>query len=451
MSPPHEERTELDLAAHAPGPLAGSVHVQRFALVAVEGPSAGATFQSATDRATVGSHPSNDVVLQDRTVSRFHCEVALGSDGAVVTDVGSRNGTVVDGVRVKECWLREGSMIRLGQTALSFASIPERAAVPLSSRERFGTMVGRSVAMRAAFARLERAAAVDSTVLVEGETGTGKEEAAQSLHEASARAGGPFVVVDCSAIPGALLESELFGHERGAFTGAVARREGAFAAADGGTIFLDEIGELPADLQPKVLRVLERKTVRMVGGYGQVPVDVRIVAATNRNLRSEVNVGRFRPDLYYRLAVLQIVLPPLRQRPDDVPLLVDHLLAKLGADPTAAAALLTEDHVARLQQAAWPGNVRELRNHLERTLAFAEVAPPPPAAVATATAESPGGLAIDPRVSYAEGRERAIEEFERRYVVALLQHHGGNVSLAAREAGMNRAYLHRLLRRHGQR
>ncbi len=444
-----EELTDFDPTG--PASLEGlptDHRVRRFALVVLEGPDAGAEWASASARCSLGTHPSNDLVLADRTVSRFHCEVALEPRGPRVTDVGSRNGTLLDGVRVERAWLRDGSLLRLGQSAVRFRLAPESNPVRLSPSGRFGSMVGRSVPMRAAFAEMALAAASDATILLEGETGTGKEEAAHSIHEASGRARGPFVIVDCSSIPGALLESELFGHERGAFTGADARRDGAFHAATGGTVFLDEIGELPLELQPKVLRVIERRTVRRLGASEHLPVDVRVVAATNRNLRSEVNEGRFRPDLYYRLAVIKIALPPLRERPDDIALLAEHVLAGLGADPVAAAALLGPELLGQLERAAWPGNVRELRNHLERCLVMREAAPPPPPSLRPRDrpAEAP-----DPRLSYAEARQRALERFERGYLEALLAHHGGNVSKAARTSGMNRAYLYRLLARHGLR
>jgi two-component system, NtrC family, response regulator GlrR len=443
------DSVETEIAT-SQGPASGGVpegaDVQRFGLNVLEGPDAGASWVSCSERTAIGSHPSNDLVLQDRTVSRFHCEILLGPSGPTAVDLDSRNGTLVDGVRVKEAWLRDGSTLRIGHSVLSFGIGRERVALELHPGTQLGTMVGRSIAIRITFARMLRAAQSEGTVLLEGETGTGKEEAALSIHEASARRAGPFVVVDCGAIPGTLLESELFGHEKGAFTGASVRREGAFVAAARGSIFLDEVGELPAELQPKLLRALERRTVRPLGSPHQLPVDVRIIAATNRSLRAEVNAGRFRPDLYFRLAVLHIPIPPLRERPDDIPLLVEHLLEKLGAGPEAHLRIMTPEHIARLQRAAWPGNVRELRNSLERALAFEvhDLDADVPA--------SPAGSVppyLNPRMSLVEARRLAIEDFERRYLERLLALHDGNVSRAARAVAVSRAYLHRLLRRHG--
>ena len=451
MSKGDDDQTALDtFGAAQVGSLPDGLDVQTFTLSILEGPEAGSSWTSQSDRTAIGSHGSNDLALTDRTVSRFHCEICLEPSGPVVIDLGSRNGTYVDGVRIKEAWLRDGSTLRIGKTALSFGLWGGRTAVPLHPADRFGTMVGQSVAMRAAFARMSRAALSEGTVLLEGETGTGKEEAAQSIHDASPRCDGPFVIVDCSSIQSNLLESELFGHERGAFTGAVAKRQGAIVAASGGTVFLDEIGELPAGLQPKVLRVLERRTVSPVGSHEQIAVDTRIIAATNRDLRAEVNLGRFRPDLYYRLAVLVVKLPPLRQRPDDIPLLIQHLLEKLGAGLEATTHVMAPENIARLQRGAWPGNVRELRNELERAMAFHDLDrraydPQIPA--------SPSSLAeppyLDPRISLTEARKLAIEDFERRYLVKLIKAHDGNVSQAARATEVSRVYLHRLLSRHG--
>jgi transcriptional regulator with PAS, ATPase and Fis domain len=284
--------------------------------------------------------------------------------------------------------------------------------------------------MRAVFALLERAAASQATLLVEGETGTGKEAAAESVHKTGARRDQPFVVVDCSALPPHLLESELFGHEKGAFTGAQARRQGAFELASGGTVFLDEVGELAPDLQPKLLRVLERQEVKRVGSDRYTKVDVRIVAATHRNLRSDVNTKKFRSDLYYRLAVLVVTLPPLRERVEDLPLLVEELLERLEVDPAAAARLRTPAFTAELAAHRWPGNVRELRNYLERSLALPDR----------------GETAHPPR-SYKQAREA----WERAYVEELLRAAAGNVAAAARQAGLDRAAFYRLLWRHGMR
>jgi two-component system response regulator GlrR len=420
--------------------------VRRIRLTLLEGPEPGRIWESSGDRCAVGSHALNDFVVEDPTVSRFHCELEVGTDGVQVRDLGSRNGTVVDGVTVLGALLRAGSLLHLGRAILRFDYAgSESNRLLASAQTRFGNLHGTSLPMRTSFALLERAAASAVTVLLEGETGTGKSNAAQSIHETSARANQPFVVVDCGAMPANLLESELFGHERGAFTGAMQRRVGAFEEASGGTIFLDEIGELPQELQPKLLRVLEKREIRRVGSNGFLPVDVRIIAATNRDLRTEVNSGRFRSDLFYRLAVLRIVLPPLRQRPEDVPPLA---LAILNAiDPGGSAPDLRDpEFLTSLASSAWPGNVRELRNHLERCVVLQCALPLGEGDMLPVPSEE-----IDPSLPYADARKRAIDAFERKYAAALLERHHGKAAVAAAAAGMDRVYLYRLLRRHGVR
>jgi transcriptional regulator with PAS, ATPase and Fis domain len=413
--------------------------VRSFQLRVEAGPDLGKSFVSDRDRVAVGTHESNQLVLTDRTVSRFHCDLSLDGDRVVVRDLQSRNRTLVNGVPVREAFLLDGMQLTLGETRLAFRSGAEQIAIPLSHQQRFGTMVGCAAATRATFAQLERAAATETTVLLLGETGTGKEVAAESIHRESARRDRPFTIVDCAAVPPDLMESELFGHRRGAFTGADAEREGAFEAADGGTVFLDEIGELPLDLQAKLLRVLERRSVKRIGENDYRPVDVRVIAATNRDLRQEVNAKRFRSDLYYRVAVLEIALPPLRDRAEDLPLLVRHLLSGLRADPAAIELYAGEETIARLREHPWPGNVRELRNHLERCLALRSTAgtPAPPAASSVPTPS-------DEPEDFREARAR----WTTRFLERLLSRHDNNVTAAARAAGMDRIHLYRLLRQH---
>jgi two-component system response regulator GlrR len=418
-----------------------SATVERFHLAVVDGPRRGLAWDSEGDRCGIGSHPSNELVIDEPTVSRFHCEILLEAKGARVRDLGSTNGTIVDGVTVMDAFLRSGSLVRIGNTVVRFESHGERVALPLSPSAEFGTLVGVSAPMRATFALLERASASACTVLIEGETGTGKEDAAESIHRVSGRTG-PFVVVDCGAIPPSLLESELFGHERGAFTGAHDRRIGAFEEAHGGTLFLDELGELPLELQPKLLRVLESHEIRRVGSNQYRTVDVRVLCATNRDLRGAINSGTFRADLYFRLAVLRVPMPPLRSRPEDLPVLVERLLQRLGAGEPEARALLTPAYFAQLQSAAWPGNVRELRNYLERCLVVKAPLP-----IGDAASSAP--QYDDAQLPYGEARDRAAAEFERRYLEALLRSHNGQVARAAKAAGLDRAYLYRLLRRNG--
>jgi transcriptional regulator with PAS, ATPase and Fis domain len=420
--------------------------VQSFVLEVIEGPDKGKRFVSTQERAVVGSHESANLALNDAAVSRFHFEIVIDSRGVRLRDLESLNGTTLDGVTVMHAVPGDGAVIGLGRTRIRFGLATETTEVALSTRGRFGLAVGRSYAMARLFAVLERAAASHATVLIEGETGTGKELIAESLHAEGERKDGPFIVVDCAAIPNALLESELFGHARGAFTGAVSARQGAFEAASGGTLFLDEIGDLAPDLQPKLLRVLERREVKRVGETTPTPVDVRIIAATNHSLGALVNAKRFRSDLFYRLAVVEVRLPPLRERLDDLPVLVEHILASLGATlAPQAPELRAATFIAELARHSWPGNVRELRNYIERCLTLSERAP------LTDDPGQPAPAPVDVSVPLKRAREQAIATFEKRYLVALLAKHRDNVAAAARTAGVDRAHLYRLLWRYGLR
>ena len=418
-------------------------------ILEVEGGEA-LTFSGESERAGIGAHPSNDLVLASDTVSRFHCELVSEGTGVRVRDLGSKNGTFIDGVRVESAWLHNNSRLQLGDVSVRFRA-RGGVSLPVHASSAFGGMVGRSLAMRRLFSLLERCAGSDVTVLIQGETGTGKEAAAEAIHAASRRANEPFVVVDCGAIPPSLLESELFGHEKGSFTGAVNQRIGAFEAANSGTVFLDEIGEIPIDLQPKLLRVLERKTIRRVGSNKQIPVDVRIVAATHRPLQKEVNEGTFRADLYYRLAVVKVELPPLRERLEDLPELVETLLDQLGIQGESRARLTSPAFQSRLAAHPFAGNVRELRNLLERALVLEDAFEGAMSMQRSLDEldDSNGSALPDITLSYAEARSRVLDDFERRWLAALLASHGGNVAAAARAAGMARPYLHRLLQRHG--
>ncbi len=419
--------------------------VRHFFLDLGAGETTRRTFENTAPRCSIGSGASNDVVIDDPTVSRFHCEIQNDGAGARIVDLGSRNGTVLDGVLVREAYLRTGSVLQLGRVSLRFRPAEHRTALPVSSRTELGGLVGHSVAMRACFAVIERAAASDVVVLVEGETGTGKSRAARAVHQLSARSAAPFLTVDCGAIPASLLETELFGHRKGAFTGAIEDRVGVFEGAEGGTVFLDEIGELPLDVQPKLLKAIEDREVRRVGTNAYRPIDVRLVAASNRDLRAEVNAGRFRADLFYRLAVVRLTLPPLRQRPDDVAPIAERLLASLGAPTDQSATLLSPSFLARLEASSWPGNVRELRNHLERCLVFHDAMLP------AHEDEAEGPTGVDPRRPYTDARRQALHDFERAYVKALLELHQGNVARAAEAAELDRAYLYKLMRRHRRR
>jgi two-component system response regulator GlrR len=423
-----------------------TLEVRRFLLRVTAGPDAG-TCHTASGRVVVGTHPSANVQLADPTLSRFHCEIEIVEGRALLRDLGSRNGTFVDGVSVLQAHLRPGAILTLGKSQVRFDPASDFVSVPLSEGSRFGLAVGAAPTMRAMFAVLERAAASDATILLLGETGTGKDVLAESIHAQSARASGPFVIVDCGALPPNLLESELFGHERGAFTGAERARMGAFEAASGGTLFLDEIGDMHPDLQPKLLGALERREIQRVGSSTRIPVDVRVVAATSRALTREVNEKRFRSDLYYRLAVVALHVPPLRQRKEDLPLLVDTLLAGMeAAEHPGAEALRSASFLMDLQRHDWPGNVRELRNHLEQCLALGLSSRQPLAE--ESGPERPPMSAGEP---LKVAREKWLGWFERHYLVDLLARHENNVSACARAAGIDRMHLYRLLWRRGLR
>jgi transcriptional regulator with PAS, ATPase and Fis domain len=316
----------------------------------------------------IGSDESNSLVVDDPHVSRFHCEIRQTQEGFVIKDLDSTNGTVIEGLAVKEAVLRSGAQLALGKTRLRFLADDAEVEIPASERTSFGDVVGNSSRMREIFGVLERIAPTDLTVTLIGETGTGKDVIARSIHKSSKREKGPFVVFDCGAVASNLIESELFGHEKGAFTGAVADRAGAFERAAGGTLFLDEIGELALDLQPKLLRAIEHRAVRRVGGNEELEVDVRLIAATNRNLEADVRDGKFREDLFFRLSVVTLEIPPLRHRGDDLPELVRSILGQLGKGNVTVA----PETLRVLESYDWPGNVRELRNVIESASAVCD-------------------------------------------------------------------------------
>lgn len=421
-----------------------------LSLRGIEDGGVGQSWRIAGVRCSIGTHESNDIVLCDPMVSRFHCEIQVEASAVRVTDLNSKNGTFIDGVRIRDAYLREDGQLRLGRSVMQLKASDTTSPLHISTRNDFGPLVGHSVAMRSLFDVLERASASNATILLEGETGSGKGLTAETIHQYSPRQNMPFVVVDCAAMPANLLESELFGHERGAFTGAVARHIGAFEAANGGTIFLDEIGELPLQLQPKLLRIIEQPQIRRIGGNSGKELDVRIIAATNRDLRTEVNEGRFRSDLYYRLALIRIRIPALREHPEDIPLLVDRLIAASHNVSEATAAMLRDpSFITTLQRGRWPGNVRELRNYLEGCLVLRQLRPIDAELDAERTDLSlRAPSAFDPKLLYHEARLRFLTNWEADYLRGLLSQYG-NVDRAAAGAGISRAYLYRLLGRHG--
>jgi DNA-binding NtrC family response regulator len=403
----------------------------------------------------IGSHPSNELVIEDPSVSRFHCRLSRDSRGWRVHDLGSLNGTRLQGVRVFEAELPASECIlELGDSTIRVREKSRESSIELLDRPSFGDLFGTSIVMRRLFAVLDRIAQSETNVLIEGESGTGKELVATEIVRRGPRARKPFVIVDCSAISPNLIESELFGHARGAFTGADRDRVGAFEAAHGGTVFLDEIGEMPLEMQPKLLRALEAREVRRIGETSTRKVDVRVVAATNRRLEREVNQGRFREDLYFRLSVVTVRVPPLRERLEDLELLVRTFLDTLSAQTSAH--LFTRQVLDDMGRYDWPGNVRELRNFVERTVVLQTASPTasPHDSDASRLAEPavlPQGPAVDINVQFRTGKERVIADFERAYVTALLEWADGNISRASRKAAMDRMNLYRLIQRYGLR
>ncbi len=417
-----------------------------------QGPDKGKSATVGPRPIVVGADPECELVLMDRTVSRRHAEVRREGDFVIVHDLDSTNGTFYHDARVKEVLVPLGGEISFGKTKVKIVPHEVNVEARPHIAERLGPLIGGDLRMREIFTMIEDLAESDVTVVIEGETGTGKELVAQAIHQFSTRAKGPMVVFDCTNQPRELIESSLFGHVKGAFTGATGPRAGAFERANSGTIFLDELGEFSLDLQPKLLRVLESREIQKVGGENYDPVNVRVIAATNRNLRAEVRAGNFREDLYYRLAVVKIQLPPLRERVKDLPLLVEHFIDLAGrtfsVDP---------DSYPKLSRYNWPGNVRELKNVVDRASALsrgktnvdlskfllAEEDHP-----STAVDSSPDAIA-DMNLSFKEAKGQVISQFESRYIERLLRAHDDNISVAAREAGIDRKHFKDLMRKYG--
>jgi DNA-binding NtrC family response regulator len=401
------------------------------------------TIASAVDEVvTIGTASTNTLVVDDREVSRFHVELSAKPEGVRVRDLGSTNGTFAGSVRLESGVVAPGTTLRIGSVKVT-VSDDRGAEVPIALAEELAGLRGATPIMRRLMSQLERAAGAMAPVHLVGDSGTGKEVVARALHALGPRSERPFEIVDCGALLPALVASELFGHEKGAFTGADRTHVGAFERANGGTLFIDEIGELPVAVQPSLLGALERRRVRRVGGKGDIPVDVRIVSATHRELRREVNEGRFRLDLYYRLAVVTLRIPPLRERAEDIPLLVEHFLREAGVTQDLHE-LVSPEAMTQLKAHSFPGNVRELRNVVDALLAMGEMPPMHDLA-------GPEGdpIASVLHLSYKEARDTLLRAFEARYLPPLLERCANNVAKAAREARMDRSHLIDLLRRHG--
>jgi len=414
---------------------AKTVLIRQFEVTVVDGPDQGARIQSAGDELAIGTNDGNDLRLTDPAVSRHDCALRACERGLELRDLGSRNGTFVGDLEITSGYVRSGMQIRIGKTTIALQVLDHDLEQPIAAGHQLGPLLGGSIAMRRLYPMIEKCGQSSATVLIHGETGTGKELIAEAIHDASERKRQPFIVIDCSALSHDLAESELFGHERGAFTGAEVRRIGAFESAHGGTIFLDEIGELPLLLQPLLLRALENRTIRRVGSNEQRPVDVRVIAASHRDLRSLVNDKRFRADLYYRLNVIRIAVPPLRERAGDVEVLAAHFWTTFRPAQEAPPALLRH-----LAAQSWPGNVRELRNAVERVALLG---------FSGATARGATEPGTPEELTYQEAKERAVLAWERGWVERLLATHGGNLSRAARAARMGRSNLREIARHHG--
>jgi DNA-binding NtrC family response regulator len=412
------------------------------------GPDTGTQISLGQRPSIVGADGQCDLVLSDEQISRQHIELQLSEAGVTVKDLESTNGVYYQGSKIQEALVPVGASLQVGESVLRLLEMAP-PSIPPSERERFGAMAGQSMIMREIFAILELASPTDATVLIQGESGTGKELVARALHDHSERANKPFVVVDCSAITENLIDSHLYGHVKGAFTGAQSERKGAFLEANGGTVFLDELGELPAAAQAKLLRVLEAQTVQPVGSDKQVKVNTRVVAATHRDLYQMVQEEKFRFDLFHRLAVIHVLLPPLRDRSEDIPGLIKHFYEGRGLD----AGDIAGENLIKLQKYSWPGNVRELRNTLER----AWVLGGPKGAtfdklnfwLGPDAAENQNLPTVDTSLPFKEAKEIWTEYFEQRYLASVAAAHKYNISQASEYAGINRRHFRELMQKYG--
>jgi len=457
----HPAAEEVTKASHLAGPEPG-LDDASFRLVVVEGLDAGRDFRvdgAEASRAMVGKGPTADFKLVDPAVSRRHLALEIERGRLRITDQGSTNGTRLDDHEIMDAYARGGELVRIGSTALRVERLaPAPSAGRAGGASGFARVIGASSAMQRLYPLCARLAASNVPVIIEGETGTGKEALAEAFHEAGPRAASPFVVFDCTTVAATLLESELFGHERGAFTGASSARKGMFELAEGGTLLIDEIGDLDLGLQAKLLRAVERSEVRRVGGTRPIRCNVRLLAATRRDLEREVQQGRFRDDLFHRLAVARIELPPLRKRREDIPLLARHFWKALGG----ADGALPPDLVDAWSDRSWPGNVRELRNAVARRIALGELdggASPNGAFAApdASGAAAPGGAGAGAEIAevlamglpFPKARRIVLDAFVRRYVERALAASGGSVAAAAAASGVARRYF-QILRDRGE-
>ena len=433
---------------------------RRCQLIVLEGAGKGKKIDLSKPIIRIGKKEDNDLIVEEKTVSRNHLEIIQTEDSYLLKDLDSTNGTFINDIRVKEAYLTPGDIIRIGSIRIEFIAFDEKVSIEPSTRQEFGPLIGRSRKMRQIFSILEKIAPTNATVIIEGETGTGKDVVARALHENSGRKNKPFIVFDCSAVAQNLIESELFGHVKGSFTGAVSTRKGAFEEANGGTIFLDEIGELSSDLQPKLLRALEQREIKKVGANEAAPIDVRVICATNKNLKKEVTENRFRQDLYYRLSVVKIYLPPLRERAEDIPVLVEHILSRsnfnLNADKSLKVTRVEDDALKMLMRYQYPGNVRELVNLLERLTPMVDGNAITGQNVSYIFQEmerdddeSTEKMSVDMGLPFKEAKQKLVEQFEKDYLSTLLRRNHYNISKTAREAGVDRKHIRNLLKKYG--
>jgi transcriptional regulator with GAF, ATPase, and Fis domain len=445
-----------------------SRELHKAKLVVLDGEDEGEEFEIDKSQVYVGRNSVNDFVLSDKSISGTHFEIKAEEKGFLLKDLDSTNGVYLEGCRVKEIYLEPHSTFLAGNSKIRFEPVDETVEIPLSEEEHFKGVIGRSVPMREVFATLNKVAPSDLTCLIHGETGTGKERIAQAIHDASRRQDEPYVVLDCSAIPRDLMESHVFGHEKGAFTGAVDQKIGAFEQAGSGTLFLDEIGELDMSLQPKLLRVLENREFKRVGGNETLRADCRIIAATNRDLREMVNEDKFREDLFFRLSVVQISLPPLKDRREDIPLLVEHFIDEASERrPDKPKPRLTADARDMLMSHSWPGNVRQLRNVIMRSASLCEGDTieradlqlsnrggssmdqnVPAEGVRTVTDGDLSHIQVDLTMEFKDAKQKMVEQFEKDYLKRIYENHDHNISQSAKTAGLTRYHLRELLKKH---
>lgn len=440
------------------------VSLRKCLLAVLEGPSKGTKLDLNTRKITrIGKKEDNDLCLDDPTVSRYHAEIHFTADSYLLKDLQSTNGTLINGTKVREAFLTPGDVVSVGNSNIEFQTFDESVKIEPSASTAFGQAVGKNRKLRQIFGILERISPTLATVIIEGETGTGKELIARGIHDNSLRKNKPFVVFDCSSVAPNLIESELFGHIKGSFTGAIKDRKGAFESATGGTIFLDEIGELSLELQPKLLRALEQREVKPVGSTETLKLDVRVICATNRDLKAEVKAGRFREDLYYRLSVVKVHLPPLRERTEDISLIVEKLLTHASfnrkPDGSYRVTKVDDDALRVLQRYQWPGNVRELANTMERAVSFCDGTTLTAHHLNMSFSELDNQLGeqsdeatvkqfVDTSLAFKEAKQKILEVFERDYIEALLLKYNFNVSKASREAQIDRKHMRNLIKKY---